>query len=83
MNKEPVSWGGAITAVAVATIPVLRAFGVEVTEQQSSAVLGLLAAMILAGTVVVRSKVTPVGKAEQKIMEAFHATPGRDQKPTL
>ena len=82
-SNEPVALGGVVTAVAVAAIPFLRSFGVDITQDQSNATLGLLAALIVAGTFFVRSRVTPVERANDRITEAFHATPGVDEKPTL
>lgn len=82
-SNEPVGWGGALTALAVAAIPLLRAFGVDVTEDQSSALLGFLAAVIGIGTLVVRSKVTPVATAEKAIDRAWLADPTKDLKPQL
>ena len=81
--NEPVSFNGAITALAVAAIPLLRAFGVNVTEDQSSAILAFLAALIVFGTLIVRSRVTPVKKANDLIDQAFRADPATMKKPML
>jgi hypothetical protein len=82
LAQEPVAVGGSLTAIAVAAIPVLRAFGVNVTEDQATAVLGLLAALIAFGTLLIRSLVTPVEKANDVINAAYIAQSG-DPKPSL
>lgn len=83
-KDEPVGWGGILTGIAVALIPFLREFNIyNMTEGQTSSFLGLLAAIIIAGTFYVRSRVTPVDKANEVITDAFNATPGIDTKPTL
>ena len=82
MNKS-VGLGGAITAVAVAAIPVLRAFGVNVTEDQANALLGLLAALIGLGTYLASSRVVNRTTAERAITEAFHADPKTQKRPSL
>lgn len=74
-SKEPVAWGGAITALATAGIPLLRAFNVNVTESQANAILGFLAALIVVGTLLVRSQVTPVTKAQDAISTALTVSP--------
>lgn len=82
-SNEPVAIGGALTALATAAIPVLRAFGVEVTEDQSTASLTFLAALIAFGTLVVRSRVTPVNRAQDKIDEAYLIQSASKPKPVL
>lgn len=81
--NEPTAWSGAVTALAVAAIPLLRAFNVNVTQAQSDAVLGFLAALIVVATVFVRSKVTPIAEAQKKVDQAFIADPSLDPKPVL
>ncbi len=74
-QKEPVAWGGAITALAVATFPLLRAFGVNITVEQSDAILSFLAALIVIGTLVIRANVVPLGKAENVVSLALNTSP--------
>jgi len=81
--NEPTAWSGAITALFVAGIPLLRAFHVSISEDQSNAILGFLAALILVATILVRSQVTPTHIANAAITEAFHADPKIDPKPAL
>ena len=87
-TSEPVAWGGVISAVAIAAIPFLRSVGLHITEDQSNSFLGLLAAVTLAGTFYVRSKVTPSNTAvprsdaEAAVNEAMLAQPG-DAKPVI
>lgn len=82
-KNEPVAWGGAITALAVAAIPLLQAFGVNITEQQASALLAFLAALIAFGTLVLRAVVTPTAKANDRITQAFNADPATDHPPLI
>jgi hypothetical protein len=81
-TDEPVAWGGAISALAIAGIPVLRAFGVSITKDQADAVLAFLAAVIGFGTLLVRAQVTPVAKARDVIDAAYLTQPG-EPKPKL
>lgn len=81
-SSEPVGWAGATTAVAVAAIPLLRAFHVNITEDQANAILGFLAAAIVFLTLAVRARVTPTDKAQNVVDAAYIAQPG-DPKPTL
>ncbi len=81
-KDEPVAWGGALTGVAVAVFPVLTAFGVHITQDQISSLLVLLGALIVLVTFVVRSRVTPVDKAQGVIDAAYLTQPG-DPKPVL
>ena len=74
-TSEPTAWGGAITALFVAGIPLLRAFGVNISEDQSNAILGFLAAFIVVGTLVLRNQVVPLGKAENAVEDALNTAP--------
>ncbi len=57
MNREPVLT--AVTVLIAATIGLLVAFGVEVTEDQKAAIVAfVVATYVMAG--IVRQKVTPV-----------------------
>ena len=63
MNNEPLWTVAGITAAVTALIALLTAFGLDLTEAQSNAILGVVA--VLAPTVVAlvaRSKVTPVNR---------------------
>lgn len=63
MNTEPLWTVAGITAAVTALIALLTAFGLDLTEAQSTAILGVVA--VLAPTVVAlvaRSKVTPVNR---------------------
>lgn len=86
MNKEPAVIVNAVTAFITAAIGVLVAFGVDVTEDQRNAILGLVAAistLILIAGPIIRQYVTPVEKAEAKIDEAFAEDPDTGSRPTL
>lgn len=63
MNNEPLWTVAGITAAVSALIALLTAFGLDLTEGQTNAILGAVA--VLAPTVVAlvaRSKVTPVNR---------------------
>lgn len=61
MHKEPAAIIGTATAVVSALIALLVAFGVDVSEDQQTAIIGavVVLAPIVAG-LLIRSKVTPV-----------------------
>jgi hypothetical protein len=82
-QKEPVGWAGAITALAVAIIACVNTFGGNIDPDKTGALLGVLAAVMTIGTLIVRSNVTPVKKAQSLIDEAFKANPEVDEKPYL
>lgn len=65
MQNEPLITVGTITAAVTAVLTLLVAFGLDLTEAQSTAILGVAA--IVAPFVVAlasRSKVTPTGKID-------------------
>lgn len=61
MNREPAAIIGSITAAASAIIALVVAFGLDLSDEQTAAILGVVAvvAPIVAGFVT-RGKVTPV-----------------------
>ncbi len=56
MRNEPVL--SAVTGLVVASVALLVAFGVEVTDEQKLAIVGFVAALY-AVAVLIRSRVTP------------------------
>ena len=61
MDREPLITAGAITGAVTAVIALVVAFGVDVTEDQQAAILGVVA--VIAPAVVAlwsRRKVTPL-----------------------
>jgi hypothetical protein len=82
-KAEPVGWGGAITALAVATFPLLKACGVNITSEMSAAILAFLGAVIVIVTLMVRSRVTPVERAQGWIDKAFKLNPETDAPPVI
>lgn len=61
MNREPVLSIAGLLAAVSAVITVLVAFGLDLTEAQSTAVLGAVAALApLVAALVARRRVTPV-----------------------
>jgi hypothetical protein len=62
ISHEPALWTGLVDAVIV----LLVAFGVPVTPEQKTAVLGVTAAVLaILSAIFVRSQVTPVAKLKQ------------------
>jgi hypothetical protein len=67
MTNEPLWTVAGITAAVSAVIGLLTAFGLSLTETQSTAILGVvgvLAPVVVA--LVARSKVTPVAKEDNR-----------------
>jgi len=64
MKHEPAISIGAISAAVAAVLTLLVAFGIDVTEEQQTAILGVVAAVgpIVAG-LLIRRKVTPVDRS--------------------
>lgn len=63
MNREPVLIIGAVTAVIEALLGAAVLFGLDWTEEQTGAVMGLVLAVGTAvATFLARSQVTPVSK---------------------
>ena len=61
MTREPLVTVGAITAAVAACIGLLVAFGVDLTGDQQTAILGVVAVVApLVVAALTRSKVTPV-----------------------
>lgn len=63
VKNEPVL--AAVTGLVIAVLATLVAFGVAFTPEQTSAVVGLVAA-VYAVAVLVRSKVTPTNKLDKQ-----------------
>ena len=83
-TSEPVITVATITAAVSAIIALLVAFGLDLSDDQRNAILGVVAvaAPIIAGALA-RGYVTPVSKAERSIDTAFAADPDTSAKPTL
>lgn len=85
MSKEPARIISLISAFATAAIAFAVAFGLDVSDAQRNAILGMIAptvgVIVIAGEFI-RSQVTPTEKALDKIDEAYIAQPG-DPKPAL
>lgn len=62
MSNEPVTIGGVILGLVTATLALLMAFGLELSQDQVAAILGFTTALIAVVTFIVRSKVTPTSK---------------------
>lgn len=69
--KEPLLTAGGITAAVTALLALLVAFGVDLTEGQSTAILGVagvVAPLIMAWAA--RAKVSPAGKLRDPLPPA-------------
>ena len=64
MRKEPAITVGTISAAVAAVLALLVSFGIPVTEDQQTAILGVVAALgpIVTG-LIVRKKVSPAGRS--------------------
>lgn len=63
MKNEPVLTVAGVTAAVSAVITLLVAFGVDLTEAQTNAILGVVAVAAPLVVVVARKYVTPVNKS--------------------
>ena len=72
--NNPSAWSGAITALAVATIPFLRSFNIyDMTKDQADAILTLLGVVIVVATLFLHTLTTTKVAAQAKIDVAFAA----------
>jgi hypothetical protein len=84
MQDEPVATlGAALGAVSVTGIACLPLFGVPIDAAQQAALIAFASSIITLGTVYTRSKVTPVGKANGLIQEAFDSDPNIGKAPLI
>lgn len=60
IKNEPVAFWGLLTELVLATFAILLAFGVELSQEQTAAILLGFAAVGAVIVFFVRSKVTPV-----------------------
>ena len=56
VKNEPVALQGAVTGLVLAVLAVLVAFGVDLTQDQQVAILGLVAALIVVWSYFTRKK---------------------------
>lgn len=85
MQTEPSTIIGTITGLAAAVVAALIAFGVDLSQDQQNALLGLVAvvAPIVAG-VLIRSKVFAPATVEKLTTKAYQAgTPPTQPKPEV
>jgi hypothetical protein len=87
MNREPaVSIGGSITAILYAAYAILKASGVEVTEDMTDGITALVLALCAVpaiGGLVTRFFVFSPATTEELVDEAYAATPGVDAAPQV
>lgn len=63
MTREPVALTGAIVALITAGVSLLTAFGLDVSPEQTAAIIGVVVGVSgLVGAFLARRKVTPVAK---------------------
>lgn len=84
MNKEPLLTTGTITAIVVAILVFLKEMGVHITDGQQDAIRNLVAVLapfILA--LIARQFVFSPNTVQNKVDQAYSATPGVDPKPKV
>lgn len=70
MKTEPATIGSGITAAATAIIALLVAFGIPLTDEQTAAILAVVAvAAPLVGGLIVRRFVTPAAVVAEKVVD--------------
>lgn len=74
-TANPVTWGSAIIGLSTATIGLLIAFGVNITVDQSAAIMTFIGAVIVVAGFVLHNRVIPKSTAQDKIDTAFAAPP--------
>lgn len=83
MKSEPAQIIGWLTAIVAAVITLLIAFGVQITADQRTAVLGLLAAIApVVAAYAIRSQVTPTAKATAVVAQALQTIPPATDEQT-
>lgn len=81
MRTEPSVIVGTITGAAAAVIAVLVAFGVPITDDQRTALLGLVAVLApVIAAVIIRGKVYAPETVQRLVREA-HPSPARTSVP--
>ena len=72
MNKEPAAIVGSATAIVSAILVFLKAFGVNITDDQQEAIRGLVAVVApLIAALIIRSFVVSPETAQTKVDEGY------------
>lgn len=88
-KSEPVLWSAASAGLVSASVVLVRAFGVGVTDAQTNAILGFVAAVSIIGGFIARSQVIPTKhavtrtRAEAAIRAAARQAPGDPTLPAV
>ena len=86
IQREPAVIVSTLTAFLTAAIGLVVAFGMDVTDDQKNAILGVLApavGLILLVGPVIRGLVFSPNTVRDKVEDAYTATPGIDPKPEV
>lgn len=75
MDKEPVLIiVGGMVAVTQAVLALIMSFGVDLTNEQTAAIMGLVTVVTgLIAAVLARGKVVPAAKVEQGLLNSYEA----------
>jgi hypothetical protein len=77
-DNEPAVTAGVVVALATAVLALLIAFKVPITDDQRTAILGVVAVLApFIAALIIRAFVTPTKKVDQQVMDALTTT----QKP--
>lgn len=82
-SNNPVTWGAAIIGFTTSGIGLVTAFGLSLSERQSGAILAFVGQLIVLSGFILHNKVISKGQANDKITEAWIASPGtaESEKP--
>lgn len=84
MNKEPLLTTGSLTAIVAAFLVFMQQMGVPISDAQQDAIRNLVAVLapfILA--LIARQFVFSPNTVQNKVDQAYSATPGVDPKPKV
>lgn len=80
-TNQPVAWSGVLTALALNSMTLLRVFGVDITQDQSEAILGLLGSIIAVGALLLALRTVTTKKAENAVQTALVTQPSQTRTP--
>lgn len=66
-KREPVALLGALSTIVPAVLALVVAFGIDLSDEQAAAILGVVAAITAAVTGVQRASVYPAAKVDEII----------------
>lgn len=76
MNSgNPITWGSAIIGTVTSIIGLVTAFGLDLSERQSGAIIAVVGQLIVLSGFLLHNKVVTKGAAQDKIDTAWAASP--------